>query len=367
MDLRQLNALVAIAEHGSFSAAADALATVQSNVSTHIKKLEIELGSVLVDRGTGELTEAGVLAVERARRVIGELDALTSDVTALSQEIIGTVQLGLIGTAALWLVPEILDLVPTVHPHLHLIFREATTHGLDAQLAAGEIDLGVLALPASGSEVHTVPLFEEDLGLFLPRSHPLAARSVLTVADLASLSLLLPVAGSNYRTGLDTAAAAAGVTLHPRAELDSLRLMRSLMGERCGFAILPASAMPRGRARSWVVVPVEGVGPRVIGVAQRRRALPGAPVRAVLALLTEILADPRRTPVGVRPIFAEPRSDAGSGPSSPRGHAGVASVAERRPARVGRGDRQGARRGPRPRRDVIAQVIRASTPPDHAT
>ena len=66
MDLRQLNAIVAIAEHGSFSAAADALATVQSNVSTHVKKLERELGTPLVDRLSGELTEAGELAVGRA-------------------------------------------------------------------------------------------------------------------------------------------------------------------------------------------------------------------------------------------------------------------------------------------------------------
>jgi LysR family hydrogen peroxide-inducible transcriptional activator len=305
MDLRQLNALVAIAEHGSFSAAADALATVQSNVSTHVKKLELELGSLLVDRATGELTEAGAIAVERARRVISELDALTSDVTALSQEVIGTVELGLIGTAALWLVPQILDLVPTVHPHLHLVFREATTRALDAQLAAGDIDLGVLALPASGSEVHAVALFEEDLGLFLPRTHPLATRAVLTVADLASLPLLLPLAGSNYRDALDAAAAAADLTLHPRAELDSLRLMRSLMGEHCGFAILPASAMPPNGKRTWTVIPVEGIGPRVVGVAQRRRALPGAPVRAVLDILTEILADRRRLPPGVRPVEAQ--------------------------------------------------------------
>lgn len=319
MDLRQLNALVAIAERGSFSAAADSLATVQSNVSTHIKKLEVELGSVLVDRASGELTEAGSLAVERARRVIGELDALTSDVTALSHEIIGTVQLGLIGTAALWLVPEILDLVPTIHPHLHLIFREATTIGLNAQLASGDVDLGVLALPTSASEVHTVALFEEDLGLYLPRNHPLAGSAVLTVSDLASLPLLLPLAGSNYRTGLDAAAAAVGVTLQPRAELDSLRLMRSLMGERCGFAILPTSAMPPGGKRFWVVVPVEGVGPRVIGVAQRRRALPSAPVRAVLEILTEILADPRRTPPGVRRIPPAVSPRAGRGPTpSPR-------------------------------------------------
>jgi len=308
MDLRQLNALVAIAEHGSFSAAADALATVQSNVSTHVKKLELELGSVLVDRATGQLTDAGELAVERARRVIGELDALTSDVTALSREIIGTVQLGLIGTAALWIVPELLDLVPALHPHLRLIFREATTLGLDTQLATGDIDLGVLALPASGSEVHAVALFEEDIGLFLPRSHPLAARETVTVVDIANLPLLLPLEGSNYRSSLDSLAAAAGVALHPRAELDSLRLMRSLMFEGCGFAILPTSTLPVRRAKTWTIIPVEGLAPRVIGVAQRRRALPGAPVRAVLDVLTTILADPSRLPMGVHPIAQEPEA-----------------------------------------------------------
>ena len=61
MDLRQLNALMAIAERGSFSGAADALDTVQSNVSTHLKKLEHELGTTLVDRTNGELTPAGEL------------------------------------------------------------------------------------------------------------------------------------------------------------------------------------------------------------------------------------------------------------------------------------------------------------------
>jgi LysR family hydrogen peroxide-inducible transcriptional activator len=307
MDLRQLHALIAIAEHGSFSAAADVLGTVQSNVSTHIKKLEAELGSALVDRATGQLTEAGVLAVERARRVVEELDALSSDVTALSREIIGTVRLGLVGTAALWIVPQLLELVPRMHPHLHLLFREATSVGLDLQLTRGDIDIALLALPAFGSEVLTMDLFEEDLGLFLPRTHPLANRQVLTVVDLATVPLLLPIAGTNFRTALDAAAVAAGVTLQPRAELDSLRLMRSLMFQDAGFAILPVSAMPKTLAETWVVLPVEGLPPRVMGVAHRRSALPGAPVRAVLEILTAILSDVKRLPPGVRPLAAEPR------------------------------------------------------------
>src|SRR5436305_1572679 len=66
MDLRQLNALLAVADQGSFTAAADALATVQSNVSAHIARLEREVGSVLVDRSTGQLTEEGEAVAARA-------------------------------------------------------------------------------------------------------------------------------------------------------------------------------------------------------------------------------------------------------------------------------------------------------------
>src|SRR5580698_852642 len=112
MDLRQLQAVVAIAEHGSFSAAAEALGTVQSNISTHVRNLERELGVVLIDRSTGLMTELGELVVNRARRVSNELDALSSDVTSISHEVTGTVRFAAIGTTARWLVPQLLDLAP---------------------------------------------------------------------------------------------------------------------------------------------------------------------------------------------------------------------------------------------------------------
>lgn len=308
MDLRQLNALVAIAEHGSFSAAADALATVQSNVSTHLKKLEVELGSQLVDRASGELTEAGVLAVDRARRVLAELDALNSDVTALSSAISGTVRLGAIGTVARWLIPELLEALPKSHPLLELVFCESTSLGIDRQLAIGYVDLGVLVLPASGSEVRSVALFEEDLGLALPTSHPLASRDSLDITDLAQLPLILPMPGSNYRDALDAIAAHERVTLQPRAETDSLRLIQALTLEGCGYSILPTSALPGGDDSGWKLVPVEGIAPRVVGVVQRRSGKPAAPVRAVLEELEAIIADTDRLPKGVRPLPPEERA-----------------------------------------------------------
>jgi LysR family hydrogen peroxide-inducible transcriptional activator len=302
MDLRQLNALVAIADHGSFSAAAAALATVQSNISTHVKKLEAELSVELVDRSTGELTEAGELVVERARRVTVELDALASDVTALTREVVGVVRLGIIGTAARWLVPQLLEVTPARYPHLHLVFVEATTMGLDLQLANGQVDLGVLGLPAAGSELRTEPLFEEDLVLAVPQGHPLAQQTIIRLSDLSDLPLILPLRGVAYRDELDAVTAAHRVALHPRAEVDSLRLMTSLSFEGAGFGILPSGAISLARARDWALVPVEGLAPRLVGLAQRRRGLPGATVRALLELLRMIVIDESRVPRGVRSI-----------------------------------------------------------------
>ena len=116
MDLRQLTVLVAVAEAGSFSAAARAMHTVQSNVSTHVARLERELGVALVDRGSGVLTEEGEAVVSRARHIHAELDAIVADVAALRDEVTGTVRLGCIGTSARWLVPLVLEAVDAPAP-----------------------------------------------------------------------------------------------------------------------------------------------------------------------------------------------------------------------------------------------------------
>src|SRR5580700_7411097 len=102
-DLRQLNALVAVADHGGFSAAADALHTVQSNVSSHVARLEAELGVTLVDRQAGRLTDEGAVVVARARRLNSELEGVVADLAALRHEIVGPARLGMIGTTSRWL------------------------------------------------------------------------------------------------------------------------------------------------------------------------------------------------------------------------------------------------------------------------
>jgi DNA-binding transcriptional LysR family regulator len=305
MDLRQLNALVAVADHGSFSAAADALATVQSNVSTHVRKLEDELGAVLVDRRAGRLTNAGELVVARARRIQAEIDALSADVTAIDREVSGVVRLGIIGTTARWLVPELLRVVPIRFPLLSLSFVEATTVGLDAQLSAGSLDLAVLNLPAAGIELRTVPLFEEDLVLVVSSDDPMAKRASLDISDLDGMALLLPQPGTAFRDEIDAAVRPARINLKASAEVDSPRLIASLTFEGCGPAILPASAVPSYLRDQWRLLQVTGLAPRLVGVALRRRGLLGAPARAVLDVITEIVFDAGRMPPGLRAVLPE--------------------------------------------------------------
>src|SRR5215216_7155426 len=118
MDVRQLSALVAIADHGTFSAAARALFTVQSNVSSHIARLEKELGTVLVDRSQGGLTEDGERVVERARRILQELDDIAAEVATGDGAVVGDVRLGMLGTTARWLLPRLLTVLGAEHPNV---------------------------------------------------------------------------------------------------------------------------------------------------------------------------------------------------------------------------------------------------------
>src|SRR5438094_4525978 len=206
MDLRQLGALVAVADHRSFSAAARSLHTVQSNVSTHVARLERELGVILVDRATGQLTPEGQAVVSRARRIQGELEALVADVAAVNSEITGVARIGVIGTTARWLVPPLLEAMAAEYPRVRVVVVDATTTSLLPQVHSGQLDLAVLALPVHDPDVEADLLFEEELLVIAPFDHPLAQHERVTLSQLAEHELLLEPPGTAFRDDLDTQA-----------------------------------------------------------------------------------------------------------------------------------------------------------------
>lgn len=293
MELRQLAAIVALADEGTFSAAADALGTVQSNVSTHVARLERELGAPLFDRSRGALTQEGVAAVARARRVLAEIESLVADVSAVRNVLTGTVRLGMIGTTARWLAPLVMDAMGRRHPGVTLGVVEGSSAELAARVVAGRLDLAVSPLPAGDDELGGEPLFEEDLVLVVTRQDPLAARDLIDIDELRSIPLLLPMPGTAFRQELEAALGPGrhgAVGLQAKAELDGVRLIASLTFDGHGPAILPATAVPAFLRDRWASVRLRGLPRRQVGILTRRRGLLSAPARAVRDLLPELVA-----------------------------------------------------------------------------
>jgi molybdate transport repressor ModE-like protein len=300
MEVRQLAALVAIADHGTFSAAARALFTVQSNVSSHIARLERELGTPLVDRTQGGLTEEGQRVVERARRILHELDEITADVAPVDGQVTGDVRLGMLGTTARWLLPRLLAALEAQHPNVRAIVAEGSTSTLIPSLLAGRFSAAIIHLPVDDPELVIEPLFAEDLVVVAPADHPLAGRAERPLADVAAHRLLLPPAGSALRRVLDRAAATAAVQLRAQAEIDGVRLLASLASDGHGAAIVPATAVSPYATSRVAVVRVPELPPRVVALARQRRPPPSAPSRALFEVLREVLADRSESQPGVR-------------------------------------------------------------------
>jgi len=293
---------VAVGEHRSFSAAARALHTVQSNVSTHVSRLEREMGVSLVDRSTMELTEEGAVVAARARRIEAEFSALESDVASMRDEIRGRVRIGVIGTTARWLVPPLLEALNARHPAISVVVLDATTSSLVPQLVAGQIDLAVVNLPVSDPDVSIEPLFDEDRLLVAPPGHPLHSRRSVTLADLAEYPLLLEAEGTAFRDEVDAEAAALGIRLQAQAEFDGMRLLASLAFAGFGAAILPASAAPHSVDGAWRRVPITDVSSRSVGLARRKRGLPSAAERAVADVITSVVATDAPKQDGLHPV-----------------------------------------------------------------
>ncbi len=289
MDLRQLTTLVAIADHGTFSAAARALYTVQSNVSGHIGRLEKELGVMLVDRQRGGLTDEGFAVVERARRVLHELEDIAADMASRGTEVAGDARFGSIGTTARWLLPQLLSQIESLHPAVHVTVHEGSTTALVPRVVSGQLDAAVVHLPIDDAEVTVQPLFAEDLVLLVHTKNPLAAHDTLRLPALAHTPLLLPPTGTGLRRIIDRAAGAVDTTLIAQAEIDGVRLLASLAFEGYGAAIVPATAIPRWLKGDFKRIAVPELPRRVVGWVQRRRPVPNAPTKALLEVLCEII------------------------------------------------------------------------------
>jgi LysR family transcriptional regulator, hydrogen peroxide-inducible genes activator len=244
ISLRALGYLVALGETAHFGKAAERCFVSQPTLSAQIKKLEEQLGVQLVERGSkARLTDIGERVAERARRVLDEAREIEALARNLQDPLAGELRIGLIPTVAPYLLPHIATPLRQRFPRLKLLLLEHQTHRLIELLKSGEIDLGILALPAPAERLVTRSLYTETFLVALPGNHRLARRRRLSLADLDGETLLLLEDGHCLRDQALAACRLAKVSEAPDFRATSLETLRQMVAAGVGITLLPRLAV----------------------------------------------------------------------------------------------------------------------------
>jgi LysR family hydrogen peroxide-inducible transcriptional activator len=191
VEFDQLRNFLKVAEHGNFTRAAEDVGLSQPALSRSIGRLEDELGQPVFDRQSRcvALNDAGQRLMVRARQILSLVDEASSEICDDGRT--GRIRIGAIPTIAPYLLPRLLRTCRDGFPEASIIVQEDTTEALLKNLAAGTLDIAILALPIAFKYLEVIELFEEELWLVLPEEHPLVKRKTIRMSDIASLPFVM--------------------------------------------------------------------------------------------------------------------------------------------------------------------------------
>ncbi|WP_254705803.1 hydrogen peroxide-inducible genes activator [Streptomyces vilmorinianum] len=252
--LSQLRAFAAVAEYLHFRDAAASIGMSQPALSGAVSALEEALGVQLLERTTRKvlLSPAGERLAVRARTVLDAVAELMEEAEAAQAPFTGVLRLGVIPTVAPYLLPTVLSLVHERYPELDLQVHEEQTSSLLEGLAAGRLDLLLLAVPLGVPGVSELPLFDEDFVLVAPEGHPLAGRGDIPREALKELDLLLLDEGHCLRDqALDICREAGRTEGTPvTTTAAGLSTLVQLVAGGLGVTLLPRTAVKVETARN---------------------------------------------------------------------------------------------------------------------
>lgn len=292
--LRQLQYVLAVAEHRSFHRAAEACAVAQPSLSAQVAQLEAALGLRLFERlARGVLvTEAGAEVVERARRTLLEADDLVATAERARDPLAGVLRIGVIPTVAPYLLPDAAPVLRAMYPRLQLVWVEEKTHAVVERVESGDLDAAIVALESDLGSLEREPVGRDAFVLAVPPGHPLAtAHGAIRAGDLDGETVLLLDDGHCFRDQ------ALAVCQRVRAEEASMRAtslstLAQMVAGGAGVTLLPSIAVAaENRARGLALRPFGPRGPyRTLAVAWRKSAPTGPALRAIAGSLRAVIA-----------------------------------------------------------------------------
>ncbi len=263
MTLTELKYLLALAEDRHFGRAAERCHVSQPTLSVAIRKLEQRLKVQIFERGRSHVmvTPIGEKLVAQAKNVMEQADRLEMLARNTGDELSGPIKVGAIFTVAPYLFPRLIPELRRLTPTMTLDIEENYTATLRERLRHGQIDIAIVALPFTESDVLTKPLYSEPFEVLLPSDHPLVDKPSLTADDLATTDLLLLGEGHCFRDQiLDACPSVARSTRDPNGKVrtladgSSLETIRHMVASGLGVTILPRSAVVNAPySKDWLV------------------------------------------------------------------------------------------------------------------
>lgn len=260
MEIRQLRAFVAVAELGTFTAAAARVHVTQSAISMQIRQLEEETGMQLFVRAPRGvlLTEAGERLLVRARNILHEHDATLMEMAELGGTEHGRLRIGSasanVSSEAL---PCVLKVMRERHPRMEIFVKTGTSEALVEQLLSGELDMALVSLPVEAHGIKTEMLLRDSLVAIVCPEHPLARQRVVSAYTLASEKLILGERGGNTRRIIEQFFMEAGVKPTVSMELNRLAAIKRMVEACMGVGIVPlqsvSAEVEEGRIKAlWI-------------------------------------------------------------------------------------------------------------------
>ncbi|MFH2203426.1 MAG: LysR substrate-binding domain-containing protein [Elusimicrobiota bacterium] len=245
MNLRDLEYLVAVAEHKHFGKAAQAVFATQPTLSMQIKKLEQELGVKLLERTNRRvlITELGQKVAAHAQVVLRGANEIRTMTRDAKDPYSGKLKLGLFPTLAPYLLPHIVPGLMKKYPSLKLILREEKTDILIRRLEDGEIDAAFLALPVKEDFLEHRLLFEEEFFLATAKSNRWPDKKTLKRSDIKGKQLLLLEEGHCLRDQALEFCSHVNVSEFPDFRASSMETLRQMVAANVGMTLIPKLAM----------------------------------------------------------------------------------------------------------------------------
>ncbi len=308
-DVKQLMVLRAVGEHGSFSAAADALSYTQPAISQQIATLEKRAGTRLVDRGSRgvRLTDAGRTLVAHAEVVIARLAAAEAELEAIAGIRGGRVRLSSFPTAGASILPPAVAEFTRRHPDVELNFMEREPEDASASLRAAELEIAIVFEYSEmkqpefdrmyeGIELHH--LVDDPMYLALPRNHPLAAKPRVRLSDVAD-ETWVQESGAHSWCGSFHEAVCTNAGFQPKVGFrsDDYNVVQGLIAAGVGISLLPGLALTNLRDDIVVRSLGKGAPARKIAAATLAGRYRSPATEAMLEILSEV-ADSFELPAG---------------------------------------------------------------------